>query len=102
MSVKTRQTDGLQRADLSNHTKLLFTRKPNHPELIFNEKLQISDNVKKNHFDIENCTQQWALNFEDSHCYVCNKFPYIQVFYRRCKANKEYEEITNPAEIKNL
>lgn len=52
--------------------------------------------------DFENGAQQWALNFDDRHCYVCNQFPYVQIFYRRCKAAQEYEEITDDSEIRNL
>lgn len=88
--------------DLSSHTKLVLTRKPNHPELVFNTQLQASDQLAKKQLDLENGAQQWQLSFDDRECYVCNKHPYVQVFYRRCKAESEYEEITSEAEIKSL
>ena len=51
--------------DNSQYTKLVISRKLNHPELIFNESNSGA------HIDLENAHQKWKINFKDQDCYVC-------------------------------
>lgn len=88
--------------DNSNHTKLVVSRKLNHPELIFNEGNQKSDQIRNKHMDLENGRQKWSFKFNDDECYVCGKYPYVQVFFTRRKADIEYDEIKDQKTISML
>lgn len=42
------------------------------------------------------------MNFSEEECYVCGKHPYVQVFYRRDRAEQDFIKVTSSEEIRQL
>jgi len=82
---------------------LVLTRKLNHPELIFNQRIY-KDSTKDRFFKVD-ANQSWALSHQDE-CYICEKHHYTVIFYERSQrasnANKGLTEIKDPAFLKEL
>jgi len=69
----------------------VLTRRLNHPELIFNQRVSIDD-TKDRFFKVD-ANQYWTLSRQDE-CYICDKHHYAVIFYERSEnSNKGLIEI---------
>mmetsp|Transcript_35426 Transcript_35426/g.54203 ORF Transcript_35426/g.54203 Transcript_35426/m.54203 type:complete len:95 (+) Transcript_35426:276-560(+) len=92
----------LRARNVSHCPQIVFTRKLNHPELIFNENLQVSDSLCKKHIDFANANGDWQISMHNDECYFCGMFPYVQLFFRRSEADRTFTHVTDPVEIRKV
>lgn len=73
----------------------IVCRKPNYPELIFNQKKQIDK------YFIKDSCQNWAFSEK---CYVCERHTYVAIFYEQstCAENEGLIEIKNQDVIQEI
>ena len=73
--------------------QIVLTRKLNHSELIFNQKIS-NDQIKSNRFFKKDAYSDWQLSMNNQ-CYVCELYQYTCVFYDRKdpEKNKGLNEI---------
>ena len=67
-------------AENSSGDNFVLTRRLNHPELIYNQRLS-RDSTKDRFFKVD-ANQAWALSHKDE-CYMCEKHHYTCIFYER-------------------
>jgi len=68
------------------YPQLVVTRKLNHPELVFNENLLLSDEIRKKHLDFSAANGDWQVTTRNDECYYCSMHPYVQIYFRRTEA----------------
>ena len=78
----------------------MLTRRLNHPELIFNQRISL-DKTNKRFFKVD-ANEAWALSPKDE-CYICEKHHYSVIFYERSKtSNKGLFQINDPVFLDQL
>jgi len=77
---------------------LTLTRKIGHPELIFNENIYWNQE-----FSIANSEARWGFSCSarGDDCYVCQRFSYLQIFFRRGKAHLDFQ-VVQDQELKDI
>ena len=73
---------------------LVLTRKLNHPELIYNQR--VSEDVSLGNLFKVDANECWTLSPTDE-CFVCEKHLYTMIFYDRHKKNSGLVEIKDMA-----
>lgn len=53
-------------------------------------------------YDLSTVNQRWSIRIRDDDCYVCRKFKYMKIFYRRSDALKQFKKVTKEEDIKQL
>lgn len=78
-----------------------MTRRLNHPELIFNQRLK--NDTTNNRFFKKDAGAAWQLSAKNQ-CYVCEKYRYTMIFYDRYmfSHNNGLVEIKDKELIKQL
>ena len=67
----------------NNGDNLVLTRKLNHPELIFNQRISDDDDFDRRFFKVD-ANECWTLSPKNE-CYICEKYHYTMIFYERSK-----------------
>jgi len=78
--------------------QIVFYRKFCHPERIFNDSIQRQELSREKHFDFNNFRQKWHVRFSDEECYVCNKYQFVNFFFRSSRAQYEFVPVTDEKE----
>ena len=66
--------------------QIVLTRKLNHSELIFNQKIS-RDNNKKERWFKKDADSDWMLSPKNE-CWICQRYHYTIVFYDRSAPEK--------------
>ena len=83
---------------MRNHSfrdEMVISRKVGHPELIFNDS---PFNIQE--FSTDNCEGKWT--FSNHGCYVCQRHNYVQIFFKRERANMDWHKVTDASLIEIL